>query len=48
MKPTGYVTTFLALQTAMMVIVEYVCSDGHRIKHRMETIDWQTAKFVWC
>lgn len=44
---TGYVSTFLPLQYALMVLVEYVCADGHRIKCRMETIDWQCKWMVW-
>lgn len=35
-----YVTTFLMLQYACMVVVEYVCNDGHRIKDHTETIDY--------
>ncbi|HEX8894421.1 MAG TPA: hypothetical protein VF783_13915 [Terriglobales bacterium] len=44
---TGYRSTFLPLQYALMILVEYVCADGHRIKCRTETIDWQDAKMVW-
>lgn len=44
---TGYVTTFVSLQYALMVIVEYVCENGHRIKVRSETIDWDSRGFVW-
>lgn len=44
---TGYVTSFVSLQYALMVIVEYVCADGHRIKVRQETIDWDTKWMVW-
>jgi hypothetical protein len=44
---TGYVTTFISLQYALMVIVEYVCPDGHRIKHREETIPWDAKWVIW-
>jgi hypothetical protein len=44
---TGYVTTFYPLQNAMLLLVEYVCANGHRIKCRIETIDWQTRGWVW-
>lgn len=44
---TGYVTTFLPLRYALMVIVEYVCESGHRIKVRSEVIDWDTKGMVW-
>jgi hypothetical protein len=47
MTRIGYVSSFIALQYALMVLVEYVCPDGHRITHRMETIDWQTKGMVW-
>lgn len=47
MKP-GYVTTFFAFQYAMQILVEYVCADGHRIKCRQESIDWQARWMVWC
>jgi hypothetical protein len=43
----GYVSTFMPLQYAMFVRIEYVCPDGHRIRCRTETIDWQT-NFCWC
>lgn len=44
---TGYVSTFLPLQYALMVLVEYVCPDGHRIRCRTETIDWQARWMIW-
>lgn len=44
---TGYVTSFLPLQYALMVIVEYVCGDGHRIKVRSEMIAWDDKRMVW-
>jgi TolB-like protein len=44
---TGYVCTFMALQYALMVLTEYVCPDGHRIRVRVETIDWQSKNFIW-
>lgn len=47
MKATGYVCSFLALQYALMVLTEYVCPDGHRIRVRVETIDWQAKNFIW-
>lgn len=43
-----YVTTFFAFQYAMQILVEYVCADGHRIKCRQESFDWQDPKMVWC
>lgn len=43
-----YVTTFLMLQTACMVIVEYVLPNGKRFKHHYETIDYQDRKMIWC
>lgn len=45
--PTGYVTSFFYLQYALMVLVEYVCLNGHRIHVRTEQIDWQTKGMVW-
>jgi len=47
MPRIGYVTTFLALQYGLLMLVEYVCSDGHRIHVRTETIDWQEPGRVW-
>ncbi|MDI9680442.1 hypothetical protein [Burkholderia cenocepacia] len=44
---TGYVTQFFYLQYAVLVLVEYVCRDGHRIHVRTEEIDWQEKGFVW-
>ena len=44
---TGYVTSFYAFQYAMQILVEYVCSDGHRIHVRTEQIDWQDGSMVW-
>jgi hypothetical protein len=43
----GYVTTFFPFQYALMILVEYVCRDGHRITCRTETIDWQDSRMVW-
>jgi hypothetical protein len=43
---TGYAYTFASLQNAYYTLVEYVCRDGHRIRCRTETIDWQT-NFCW-
>lgn len=43
-----YVTSFFFLQTACVVLVEYVCGNGHRIKHRLETLPYDDPKFVWC
>lgn len=45
---TGYVTTFFSFRHAMMLLIEYVCPDGHRITHRKETIDWQAPWMIWC
>jgi len=45
---TGYVTTFIPLQYAMMLVVEYVCSNGHRIKDHNETIPWDAKWMIWC
>lgn len=42
-----YVTTFYSLQFVMMILVEYVCSDGHRIHVRTENYDWQDNRMVW-
>lgn len=47
MNRIGYVSSFIALQYALMVLVDYVCADGHRIHVRTETIDWQDSKMVW-
>jgi hypothetical protein len=47
MNRIGYVSTFIALQYALMVLTEYVCPDGHRIHVRTESIDWQTKGVVW-
>ncbi|WP_157661697.1 hypothetical protein [Burkholderia ubonensis] len=44
---TGYVTSFVPLQYALMVIVEYVCGDGERHKVRQETIPWDAKWMVW-
>jgi hypothetical protein len=44
---TGYHSTFVALQYALMIVTDYICRDGHRIRCRTETIDWQT-NFCWC
>ena len=43
----GYVTTFFPFQTAMMMLIEYVCADGHRIHVKTEQIDWQDGRMVW-
>lgn len=43
-----YVTTFLMLQYACMVVVEYVCADGHRIKHRYEEVRYDDPRMIWC
>jgi len=47
MNRIGYITTFLALQYGLLVLVEYICSDGHRIHVRTETIDWQERGRIW-
>jgi hypothetical protein len=47
MNRIGYVSSFIALQYALCVLVEYICADGHRIRVRMETIDWQAKGMVW-
>ncbi|MFM0263293.1 hypothetical protein [Paraburkholderia sediminicola] len=47
MKIIGYVSTFIALQYALMVLTEYVCPDGHRIHVRTEMVDWQAKNFIW-
>lgn len=43
-----YVTTFLMLQYACIVLVEYVLPEGKRFKVRCETIDYADKKMVWC
>jgi hypothetical protein len=48
MPRSGYVSSFIALQYALCVLVEFVCADGHRIKCRMEMIDWQSKTMIWC
>ncbi len=47
MEMIGYVSTFVPLQYALMVLVDYVCSNGHRIHVRTEMIDWQDKRMVW-
>lgn len=44
---TGYVTSFIPLKFALLVFVEYVCPDGHRIRHREEYIYWDSKWMVW-
>jgi hypothetical protein len=44
---TGYHSTFAPLRYGLVILIEFVCRDGHRIKCRTETIDWQT-NFCWC
>ncbi|WP_176136796.1 hypothetical protein [Paraburkholderia atlantica] len=44
---SGYVTSFFALQYGLMILVEYVCKDGHRIRIHEEGIDWQDNRMVW-
>jgi hypothetical protein len=43
---TGYRSTFLPLQYALIVLVDFICKDGHRIRCRKVEIDWQT-NFCW-
>lgn len=43
----GYVTSFFYLQYAVLMLVEYVCRDGHRIHVRTDQVDWQDSKMVW-
>lgn len=42
-----YVTTFVWLQYACMVVVEYVMASGKRHHVRTETIDYQTKWMIW-
>lgn len=44
---TGYVTSFFHLQYALMMLVEYVCANGHRIHVKTLQIDWQEKGMVW-
>lgn len=39
-----YVITFVCLQYAVISITEYICADGHRIKERTETINYDQLK----
>lgn len=43
----NYRTTFIPLKYALMIVVEYVCPDGHRIKDHDETIPWDAKWMVW-
>lgn len=43
-----YVTTFLFLQYACMMLTEYVLPNGKRYKVALSQVDYDDPSFVWC